>query len=135
MDKTTKGGLAVGVLLLGMLLGNAITGASVIGYHADCIDGIDNNQNGMIDGMDYGCSEYPYADGNGEDYTPKDQRMTGENYVSLFEYHIDYMVTGSPEQENSICSGIMFPLYDENDMPLALQWENDNAANCAGGGP
>lgn len=135
MDKATKGGLAVGVLLLGMLLGNAITGTLVIGYHADCIDQVDNDEDGFVDGMDPECTEYPYSDGNGEEFTPMDERSTGDSYQSFFQYHIDYMVTGSQEQTDSICANIVLDNYDESDMEAALQWENDNQANCAGTGP
>ncbi len=135
MDKATKGGLAVGVLLLGMLLGNALTGAIVIGYHPECIDQDDNDQDGFVDGMDQECAEYPYADGNGEDFTPMAERSTGDAYESFFEYHIDHMVTGTDAQIDTICGNLVFQLYDEADNEAALQWENDNKANCAGSGP
>lgn len=137
MDKATKGSLAVGVLLLGMLLGNAITGALVIGYHPDCIDGIDNNEDSFIDGMDNQCNEYPYADGNGEDFTPMEDRMTEDSYVSLFEYHRDYMQFMSQGQIDTICFNIQVQPggYEEPDTQNAIEWTIENNVNCESGGP
>ena len=137
MDNTTKGGLAVGVLLLGMLLGNAITGALVIGYHAECIDGIDNNEDGLIDGMDSACSEYPYADGNGEDFTPMEDRMNKDSYLSLFEYHRDYMQPMSQEQIDTICAYILIQPggYEEPDTQNGIEWTIENNVNCEMHGP
>jgi len=135
MDNRRKGSLAVGAILLALLMGNALTGMSVVGYHPECIDQDDNDQDGFVDGMDQECAEYPYADGNGEDFTPMNERSTDDAYESLFEYHIDHMVTGTNEQIDTICANIVLQLYDEADNEAALQWENDNQANCAGSGP
>lgn len=135
MDKATKGGLAVGALLLAMLLGNSLVGINPIGYHADCIDDVDNDQDGMIDGMDYECSEYPYADGNGEDYTPKHEQNSGDSYKSLFEYHRDYMALGSTEQIDAVCFHFQTGKYSESDGEKFNIWSIENTVNCQQSGP
>ncbi len=135
MDKATKGGLAVGALLLAMLLGNALTGMAVIGYHPECIDQEDNDLDGDIDGMDYECMEYPYADGNGEDYTPFDERSTGDSYQSLFEYHRDYMQPMSNPQVDTICFNIQTGEYNDDDGEKANAWKIENNVDCIKAGP
>jgi hypothetical protein len=135
MDKATKGGLAVGALLLAMLLGNALTGMTVIGYHPECIDQDDNDQDGFVDGMDPECSEYPYADGNGEDFTPMEERSTGDSYQSFFEYHRDYMEPMSQPQIDTICFNIVTGEYNDDDGEQANSWATENNVNCESGGP
>jgi len=135
MDKATKGGLAVGALLLAMLLGNSLTGLNPIGYHADCMDNVDNDQDGMIDGMDYECTEYPYADGNGEDYTPKNQQYSDDSYKSLFEYHRDYMDPLSNEQIDAVCFHVQTGKYSESDGEKFTTWSIENNVNCETAGP
>ncbi len=135
MDKATKGGLAVGALLLAMLLGNSLVGINPIGYHADCIDAVDNDQDGDVDGMDYECVEYPYADGNGEDYTPFQERSTGDSYQSFFEYHRDYMQPMSIPQIDTICINIAIGEYNDDDAQKANAWTIENDVDCEKGGP
>jgi len=135
MDKATKGGLAVGALLLAMLLGNSLVGINAIGYHADCIDNADNDQDGFVDGDDPECSEYPYSDGNGEDMTPMEQRSSSESYKSLFEYHRDYMQPLSENQISVICGYDATGQYPESDGEKFNSWVNENNVNCQSGGP
>lgn len=135
MDRATKGGLAVGALLLAMLLGNALTGIAVIGYHPECIDQDDNDQDGFVDGMDPECAEYPYADGNGEDFTPIEDRLTGDSYQSLFEYHRDYMDPLSNPQIDTICFAVATGQYSDADGEKFNTWSIENDVNCEGSGP
>jgi len=135
MDKATKGGLAVGALLLAMLLGNSLVGINAIGYHADCIDNVDNDQDGFVDGMDPECREYPYADGNGEDMTPMEERSSGDSYKSLFEYHRDYMDPLSQEQIDVVCFNVQTGQYSDSDGEKFNTWSIENSINCETGGP
>ena len=135
MDKTTKGGLAVGALLLAMLLGNSLVGINPIGYHADCIDNADNDQDGYVDGDDPECSEYPYSDGNGEDMTPMEQRSSSESYKSLFEYHRDYMPPLSDNQISVICFFHATGQYADSDLENFNTWSSQPGVNCNMAGP
>ena len=135
MDKATKGGLAVGALLLAMLLGNSLVGINPIGYHADCIDNVDNDQDGFVDGMDPECNEYPYSDGNGEDMTPMEERSTGDSYKSLFEYHRDYMDPLSQPQIDVVCFNVQTGQYTDSDGEKFNTWSIENTINCETGGP
>ena len=128
--------MAIAGLILAVIMGNALAGVGVIGYHAECIDGIDNDADGQADGQDQQCTQYPFEDGNGESETPMDQRSTSsDSYSSLFEYHRDYMT--APEQTDTICFNIQFQPsdYDSNDLESAIAWTNDNGVNCEQGGP
>ena len=128
--------LAAGAMILALLLGNALSGIGVVGYHPECIDGIDNDGDGQSDGMDIQCSDYPYEDGNGESETPPQDRSTSsDDYSSFFEYHRDYMT--APEQTDTICFNIQFQPggYDADDLGAAQQYVTDNGLNCETGGP
>ena len=135
MDKATKGGLAVGALLLAMLLGNSLVGINPIGYHADCIDNVDNDQDGYLDGMDPECNEYPYSDGNGEEITPMEQRSTDDSYKSLFEYHRDYMEPLSQAQIDVVCFNFQTGQYTDSDGEKFNTWSIQNTIDCETGGP
>ena len=135
MDKATKGGLAVGALLLAMLLGNSLVGINPIGYHADCIDNVDNDQDGYVDGEDPECNDYPYSDGNGEDTTPMEQRSSAESYKSFFEYHRDYMEPLSEQQISVICFLVQTGTYTDSDGEKANNWSIENDIDCQSGGP
>jgi len=135
MDKATKGGLAVGALLLAMLLGNSLVGINPIGYHSDCIDALDNDQDGFVDGMDPECAEYPYSDGNGEDLTPMEERSTGDSYQSLFDYHRDYMEPLSDPQIDTICFAVATGQYTDEDGEKFNTWSIENSVNCQQSGP
>lgn len=135
MDNRKKGSLAVGAILLALLMGNALSGMSVVGYHPECIDQQDNNQDGFVDGMGPNCVEYPYADGNGEDLTPPDERSTDDSYKSLFEYHRDYMEPLSNPQLDTICFFIVTGQYNDADGEKANAWATENNVNCQQQGP
>ena len=59
---------------------NALIGIETIGIHPECIDNIDNDLDSSIDEDDLDCNIYPFADGNGESFTPENERRTGEAY-------------------------------------------------------
>lgn len=121
---------AIVVLFLGIIAA-AFTGSGIqyIGIHAECEDGIDNNQNGFIDIGDDGCFEYPYQDGAGEDITDPASRYQGNNYVSLFDYHLQISQPG--QDEAVICTALGFGFYLPEDQQKAEQWINENAVDCS----
>jgi hypothetical protein len=128
--------MAIAGIILAVIMGNALAGATTIGYHAECIDGIDNNGDGLADGQDQECTEYPFEDGNGESHTPPEERSTSsDEYSSWFEYHRDYM-TGS-QLEGTVCFNIQSQPggYDADDLEAAQEWVAQNGLNCESGGP
>jgi len=135
MSMKKNSALAVGVILA-VLFGNALAGITPTGYHADCIDGVDNDGDSFTDGDDSDCAEYPYADGNGEDPTPMDERYQDSNYKSLFQYHRDFMEMSSQQQTDQICSYIQIQPggYEEPDLQNAIDWTTENNINCEIGG-
>jgi hypothetical protein len=128
--------LSSGALLLFLILGNALTGITPIGIHQDCKDGIDNSfpplpGDGNIDADDQNCFEYPYEDGSGEFTTQSEERYTGNSYVSLAEYHIEY----SSVPLDTVCNALAFATYVEpSDIDKAQAYADDNGG-CVGGGP
>ena len=122
---------------MALILGNALAGITPVGYHADCIDSIDNDGDSMVDGLDNDCEVYPYSDGNGEEPTPLDERYQDSNYKSLFEYHRDFMPTMSQEQSDVVCFYIALQPggYEEPDLQNAIEWTTENQINCQIGGP
>lgn len=136
MSMKRNSAFAVGVILA-VLLGNALAGITPTGYHADCIDSIDNDGDSMVDGLDNDCEVYPYADGNGENFTPEAQRYDDSNYKSLFEYHRDYIPMMSQEQTDVVCAYIQIQPggYEEPDLQNAIDWTTENEINCQAAGP
>lgn len=136
MSMKRNSALAVGVILA-VLFGNALAGITPTGYHADCIDGIDNEGDSFTDGLDNDCQEYPYADGNGEDPTPMEERYQDSNYKSLFEYHRDFIPMMSQEQVDVVCAYIQIQPggYEEPHLENAIDWTTENEINCEVAGP
>lgn len=136
MNMKRNSAFAVGIVMA-LLLGNALAGITPVGYHADCIDGIDNEGDSFIDGLDNDCQVYPYADGNGEDPTPLSERGQDSNYKSLFEYHRDFIPMMSQEQTDVICAYIQIQPggYEEPDLQNAIDWTTENEINCEVAGP
>ena len=136
MSMKKNSAIAVGVILA-VLFGNALSGITPTGYHADCIDAIDNEGDSFIDGLDNDCQVYPFADGNGENHTPPEERFAGDNYKSLFEYHRDFMPMMSQEQIDTVCAYIQIQPggYEEPDLQNAIEWANENQINCEVVGP
>ena len=126
---SNKRSMGIVFLFLAILAG-AFAGSApqYIGIHSDCEDGIDNNDNGYIDVEDEGCFQYPYEDGSGEDLTDIASRYTGNNYVSLFDYHLEISQPG--QEEAVICTASVFGFYLPEDDQKANQWINENNANC-----
>jgi len=81
--------VAVVVLAMGM------AGTRAVEFHKDCLDGIDNDGSGDFDFFEE-CLAYPYADGNGEQYTPVDERFNSiaaayvspNGFANAFEYNV-----------------------------------------------
>jgi hypothetical protein len=76
------------------------------------------------------CFNYPFEDGNGETDTPLNERYTGENYLSLFEYHLNY-ASSPQEAEGAICSALGFGTYNSEDASTASAWVDSNNVDCS----
>ena len=130
-----RNGIALALFLL--ILATAFTGMAQPAptYHEDCTDGIDNppNTNGGEDIFSQGCAEYPYSDGNGEEFTTSQDRYSQsiDDYPSLFEYHMNY----SPDAftlEAILCSALGFGWYaTSDDAQDASQYISDNMIDCS----
>lgn len=127
---------AVAGIILAVLLGNALTGFAPVGYHADCIDGIDNDGDGMTDADDMECSEYPYSDGNGEETTPQESRSY-DGTATGFESLPDYIVLGNDPMmvQDNLCIGLAFGYFNEPDLQDAMGYQVSMDFNCDSGGP
>jgi hypothetical protein len=76
----------------------ALTGASApVGIHVECADAIDNDGDLAVDADDQECIDYPFADGNGESFTPIDDRFTADGgyTMSAYDYWYDALVGGT----------------------------------------
>ena len=133
MSKVYQSGAIVAIFLL--LIASAFSGSgqTVIGIHEECKDGIDNDGDSDIDIGDNECFFYPYEDGNAEDPTPVNERYTANNYVSLFDYHLENSPPGV--DESTICFALATNAYNESDEAKANAWVNENEVDCAGQGP
>ena len=123
-------------IILAIFLGNALAGFAPVGYHADCIDGIDNDGDGMTDADDGECSDYPYSDGNGEEPTPQESRSY-DGTATGFESLPDYIVTANDPMnvENNLCVGLSFGYFNEPDLQDAMAYEVSLNLNCGAAGP
>jgi phosphatidylserine decarboxylase len=133
LQDNTRNGLIVTIMLL--LVATAFTGTALktIEINSDCQDGFDNDGDDQIDIEDDPCFEYPYADGNGEEETPLNQRYTSSNYVSLFDYHIENAPLGA--EVPMICFAFETNMYNEEDQQKATNWFIENDVDCTGQGP
>lgn len=113
------------------ILAGALTGKGLvtIGINAECEDGLDNDGDQDIDIADQQCFEYPYADGNGESDTPVNERYTGSNYVSLFDWHLANAPAGS--EASIICTALGFGYYNADDVQSASDWVDANGVDCS----
>jgi hypothetical protein len=84
--------IGAGAAILMLFLAMALVGQTpTIGIHEECLDAIDNDSDGNVDGEDMDCYEYPFEDGNGETQTPIEARFTS-NYdyeMSIHDYHFN----------------------------------------------
>lgn len=98
----------IAIVMAGALVGSPPS----IGIHQDCIDDANNDGGnpltwdgidldggvggnpvnyGAPDGPDMECLDYPWADGNGEEYTPHEARYQSDLYESTtFQVWMDY---------------------------------------------
>ena len=130
-----RNGVALALFLL--ILASALVGMGQPAptYHEDCIDGIDNppDTNGGQDIFSQGCAEYPYSDGNGEEFTPIEDRYSQaiDDYPSLFEYHMTYS-TDPGTLEAILCTSLSFGFYaTSEDTQDASQYISDNMIDCS----
>ena len=123
-------------IILAVLLGNALTGFAPVGYHEECIDGIDNDGDGLNDADDLQCQIYPYEDGNGESETPPESQTydgVATGYESLADYHA--LANDPATVEDNICGLMVLNQYNEPDMQKALNYEISLQLNCGAVGP
>ena len=124
---------AFALLIVGLVLATALTGIKPIGYHEECVNGLDDDTDTWIDGFDASCYYYPFEDGNGESDTLPEDRYTGSNYASLFEYHRDYTGADPAITADAICQAIDENLYSQSDFESAIQWIAENGFTCESG--
>ena len=107
------------------LLAVAFTGGERqgVGFSKECIDGIDNDGDGLIDESDVnGCLSYPYEDGFGELFTPFGEDYQADYYsVSFFDYQYQYGIHAGDD------SGWFCPNYQ------SLVFEYGNIQNYSNG--
>lgn len=127
---------AVAAVVLAIILGNALAGIGPdIGYHVECTDNIDNNQDGFIDGDDPECVNYPWADGNGESPTEESgYHQSTDGYEFYSDYVINYVI--DPQfQEQLLCGIESLPEYHQGDSERASEIIAQYGINCQGQGP
>lgn len=112
------------------ILAGALTGKGVvtIGIHADCQDGLDNDGDQDVDFGDNECYQYPYSDGAGESPTPMSERYQSNNYVSLFDWHLENAPPGL--EPDVVCVALAFGYYNDVDAQKASQWVDENGVDC-----
>ena len=128
---------AVAAIILALVLGNALAGLGPkVGYHIECTDGIDNNEDGFIDGDDPECLMYPWADGNGESPT-ESPGYFGES--DGYEFYADYIGTyvfDPSIQEQNLCVIVALPEeFHEGESERATELIIELGINCQGQGP
>ena len=68
-----------------------------MGIHVECSDGIDNDGDLAVDANDQDCTNYPFADGNGESPTPLGERYTSDGgyTMSAYDYWFEALNAGT----------------------------------------
>ena len=119
------------VFLFVAILAGALTGSArtYVGIHAECEDGLDNDGDLDVDFGDQQCFEYPYADGNAESDTPMNERYTSNNYVSLFDWHLQNAPLGT--EAEVVCVALGFGYYNSQDVQSASAWVDQNGVDCS----
>ena len=109
----------------------ALTGAAApVGIHVECSDAIDNDGDMAVDADDQECIDYPFADGNGESFTPIDDRFTADGgyTMSAYDYWYDALVgetyTGDP------CVPNYAAWYGPNNDGSGVQYDEFSVQYC-----
>ena len=111
-----------------------------IGIHIECRDGLDNDGDGVNSGgsgIDWGdddCFAYPYADGNGESFTPEQDRRTGEKYLdgNAYNYWYNYAISQGINWDFAICASLgapptgWSPIYQTDAHTLEVSYVSNN---------
>lgn len=127
---------AVAAVVLALVLGNALTGILPdIGYHIECTDGIDNNQDGFIDGDDPECLNYPWADGNGESPTQDSGYSQSTDGYEFYSDYVNNYVLDPQFKEQLLCAIEILPEYHQEDNERASEIIAEYGINCQGQGP
>ena len=127
---SNKRSMGIVFLFLAILAG-AFAGSlpQYVGINPECEDGLDNDGDLDVDIGDQQCLEYPYADGNGESDTPMNQRYTSNNYVSLFDWHLQNAPPGA--EGAIICTSLGFGYYNADDVQSASAWVDQTGTDCS----
>lgn len=133
-----RNGAAFAAVVLAIILGNALAGMpGPIGYHVQCTDGIDNNQDGFIDGDDPECNQYPWADGNGE--SPTEQRgyfESSDGYDLYSDYVFTYVIDPMIQNELLCVIAALGELeFHQGEAERAIEIINELGLGCQGMGP
>lgn len=128
--------VSIGLVFVVLFALSAVVGNNSIGIHPECKDGInnDNDPNGHIDYADDDCFAYPYADGNGETFTPEQDRRTGEKYLkgNAYNYWYDYAINNGINWDFAICPSLgapptgWSPIYQTDAHTLEVNYVSNN---------
>jgi len=116
-----------GGFILALLVAVAFTGTAqeVVGIHAECEDGIDNDGDTDIDAFDDQCWQYPFADGGAEYGTttyPTGKMWSSDSYsMTLHEWRVQQI------QLNPALGGVMTHDYC-NDQIYNAEYQQVAAA-------
>ncbi len=131
-----------GGFIVALFVAIAFTGAASptpIGIKSDCMDGIDQDNDGRIDERDTHCWEYPFDDGGGESQTtsgPNGKMFASDSYeMSVFDWH-NQVEPSAFNQGGVACFGPQYePVYTGIDsisngkdpsLTQFFDWRNQN---------
>ena len=130
--------VSIGLVFVVLFALSAVVGNNSIGIHPECKDGIDNddpdNLQPKVDYADDDCFAYPYADGNGETFTPEQDRRTGERYLdgNAYNYWYDYAINNGINWDFAICASLgaaptgWSPIYQTDAHTLEVNYVSNN---------
>ena len=128
--------VSIGLVFVVLFALSAVVGNNSIGIHPECKDGInnDNDLSGHIDYADNDCFSYPYADGNGESFTPEQDRRTGDRYLdgNAYNYWYDYAINNGINWDFAICPSLgapptgWSPIYQTDAHTLEVNYVSNN---------
>jgi hypothetical protein len=108
--------VSIGLVFVVLFALSAVVGNNSIGIHPECKDGIDNDLDSPpgqsnIDYTDDDCFAYPYADGNGESFTPEQDRRNSDRYLdgNAYYYWQGYAIDNGINWDFAICPSLGAP--------------------------
>ena len=130
-------GASFATFVILLLLAMSVRGTNSIGIHPECKDGIDNDDIDNPSKIDYGdddCFAYPYADGNGESFTPEQDRRTGDKYLdgNAYNYWYNYAINNGINWDFAVCASLgapptgWSPIYQTDSHNLEVSYVSNN---------